>query len=296
VTPGDSGLEPWSPGETLAPREVAAEPAARPGPGQEIVIGGERVPIGAPVVLWTDRGGHDAYASGGFRPGRPAGSGREGAERAVDRLVLHYDVAGTSRRCFDVLSERGLSVHFLLDVDGTLYQTLDVGETAWHARGSNERSVGVEIAQIGAYPPGDPTLGAWYGRDRAGPRLTLPAWAGTGGIRTPGFVGRPARPARVRGRIHDRTLEQYDFTPEQYATLARLTAALVRALPRLPLAVPQGAGSRVRTDALPPGLVDSFRGVVGHYHLTPKKIDPGPAFDWERYLTETRELLGTPEP
>ncbi|MEM9559092.1 MAG: N-acetylmuramoyl-L-alanine amidase, partial [Planctomycetota bacterium] len=39
-------------------------------------------------------------------------------------------------------------------VDGTIYQTLDVTERAWHATKANSRSVGIEIAQIGAYPPG----------------------------------------------------------------------------------------------------------------------------------------------
>ena len=41
----------------------------------------------------------------------------------------------------------------VLDVDGTIYQTLDVRETCWHATKANPRSIGVEIAQIGAWPP-----------------------------------------------------------------------------------------------------------------------------------------------
>ena len=47
---------------------------------------------------------------------------------------------------------RGLSVHFMLDLDGTIYQTLDVKEQAWHATIANGRSIGIEIANIGAYP------------------------------------------------------------------------------------------------------------------------------------------------
>ena len=34
----------------------------------------------------------------------------------------------------------------MLDVDGTIYQTLDVKERAWHATTSNTRAVGIEIA------------------------------------------------------------------------------------------------------------------------------------------------------
>jgi len=37
-------------------------------------------------------------------------------------------------QCFKVLHDhRDLSVHFMLDLDGTIYQTLDLKERAWHA-------------------------------------------------------------------------------------------------------------------------------------------------------------------
>ena len=41
-------------------------------------------------------------------------------------------------------------MHFLLDLDGTIYQTLDLKERALHVGASNTRSVGVEIANLGA--------------------------------------------------------------------------------------------------------------------------------------------------
>jgi len=44
---------------------------------------------------------------------------------------MHYDVCGVSRQYFKVLHDyRGLSVHFMLDIDGTIYQTLDLNERA----------------------------------------------------------------------------------------------------------------------------------------------------------------------
>ena len=65
----------------------------------------------------------------------------------VDQFVIHFDVAGTSRRCFETLHDhRGLSVQFMLDVDGTIYQTLDLKESAWHATKANGRSVGIDNA------------------------------------------------------------------------------------------------------------------------------------------------------
>ena len=96
----------------------------------------------------------------------------------VDQFVMHYDVCGLSKTCFNVLHDhRGLSIHFMLDIDGTIYQTLDLKERAFHATTSNTRSVGVEIANMGAYPPSDTkVLNAWYQPDASGrPTITIPA-------------------------------------------------------------------------------------------------------------------------
>jgi len=299
--------------------EPEPEPAPRasqvPETGSSIVVGGRHVWIGAPVVLWFDPGGYDGYslalrfpddvpagpweAPSGlrYRPGRETERGRvtrrsspgEIAE-VVDQLVLHYDACGTSRRCFQVLHDRReLSVHFLLDVDGTLYQTLDLAETAWHARQANARSIGVEIANIGAYEPGRPSpLDEWYAADGER-RLVLPP--PPNGVRTPGFVGRPARAERVAGEVNGLRLEMHDFTPQQYETLARLTVALCRELPRLAPAAPRGADGRVRADALSDAELRAYSGILGHQHVSAGKYDPGPAFDWQRYLALVRSGL-----
>ena len=94
--------------------------------------------------------------------------------KVVDQFVIHFDARGTSKRCFEVLQDvRGLSVHFMLDLDGTIYQTLDLKEQAWHATIANGRSIGVEIANVGAYSPSSPSpLGQWY-RSEAGERTTI---------------------------------------------------------------------------------------------------------------------------
>ena len=119
--------------------------------GEEIMVGGQLFRTGPKVVLWTDPGGHNAYLSGHFeqRPGGP--QDRDALRPIVTQVILHYDVAGTSKRCFEVLEKRRLSSHFLLDLDGTVYQTLDLKERAWHAGKANNRSIGIEIANIRAY-------------------------------------------------------------------------------------------------------------------------------------------------
>jgi N-acetyl-anhydromuramyl-L-alanine amidase AmpD len=224
----------------------------------------------------------------------PAGDvSREALARAVDLFVLHYDVCGTSATTFRVLhDQRQVSVHFLLDVDGTVYQTLDLAAEAWHARQANPRSIGVEIAQIGAYPPagsGVPEpLARWYGKDAGGTRITIPPEYGDGGVRTRGFVGRPARPGLQRGTVNGEALVQYDFTREQYRSLVALTAALARAFPKIELDAPRDPDGRVLTRALTDAELERFHGIVGHWHVSSDKLDPGPAFDWEGFLAAVR--------
>lgn len=301
----------------LAP-EVLAETT-----GQEIIAAGERLFVGAPVVLWTDPDGYNAYETDlhfdrppigtetpppgklRYSPGRsdrrtgdelvPPGGSLLSLQRALDLFVLHYDVCGTSQTCFKVLHDRrALSVHFMIDIDGTIYQTLDLRDTAWHARQANDRSVGVEIAQIGAYPlSGDraAVLDRWYAEDENGARITLPKPASELGVRTPRFVGRPARPGRIRGRIQGEALQQYDFTPEQYDSLVKLTAALCRHFPNLEPDAPRDASGAVLNRRLPVDEEYEFRGICGHYHVSEQKTDPGPAFDWETFLTRVRTRL-----
>jgi len=300
--------------------------------GDEIMVCGQLFHTGAPVVLWTDPGGYDAYrvekrftpfaessweamAKAGKTPETPnryglrmkglsseqiegfRGGGWDLASlrEVVDQFVLHYDVCGTSRTCFRVLHDmRGLSVHFMLDIDGTIYQTLDLKERAWHATTSNDRSIGIEIAHIGAYGVGeaDP-LAKWYGEDAMGKtRITLPATAGDGGVRTARFVGYPARPELVVGTVQGRELRMYDFTQEQYDSLVKLTAVLCTVLPRIECDYPRDAAGALVTTKLPEEQLARYRGLLGHYHITENKIDPGPAMQWEMVVGEARRRMG----
>jgi len=270
--------------------------------GDEIIVAGKRFSTGTRVVTWREPGGYNGYAVKPAAHGRRTLGRTKATERTptlpelqkhVDRFVLHYDAAGLSRACFEILKKRGLSVHFLLDVDGTIYQTLDLQERAWHAGASNDRSIGIEIANIGAYAPVDAkTLGAWYRLGPAGQtRLVPPASAGDPRLLRPGAGSRPQRPDPVKGRIHERDLVQYDFTPEQYAALIKLTAALHRAFPRIRLDYPRDRSGRLLTTRLPESQLDDYRGLVGHFHLQTDKLDPGPAFQWDAVLNGAKREL-----
>ena len=133
----------------------------------------------------------------------------------------------------------------------------------------------------------------------AGTRRTSPAARGSGcrftsATRTcasaTSFRG-PRAKSRSRARSTDGSLLQYDFTEEQYRALIQLAAALCAVLPKIRPDAPRGADGLVRNDVLSEDEIAAFGGLVGHYHLTTSKIDPGPAFDWERVLGGVRAIL-----
>lgn len=312
----------------------ADEPAMAPGTplvrtGDEIMVCGQLFHTGTPVVLWLDPGGYDAYRverkfvapeEAGWEASQKAGLRspvrfgsrsvrlepeaaakvrEEGwnlptLQQVVDQFVIHYDVCGTSRRCFQVLHDsRGLSVQFMLDVDGTIYQTLDLKESAWHATSSNSRSVGIEIAHIGAYgTTGSSALDSWYSMGNDGQtRLTIPE-----ALRAPGFFNpqasfRPARNEPLVGNIQGRDLKQYDFTPEQYEALGKLTATLCQIFPKIECDYPRDSNGKLLPRKLPDDQLKAYQGVLGHYHIQTNKTDPGPAFDWDRVIKDARGYL-----
>jgi N-acetylmuramoyl-L-alanine amidase len=114
-------------------------------------------------------------------------------------------------------------------------------------------------------------------------------------VRTPGFVGRPARDELVRGTIQGDDLVQYDFTPEQYASLVKLAAVLCREFPAIRPDAPRDASGKVREAALSDEEWREFQGILGHFHVQTNKNDPGPAFDWERFLTAVRARMAENE-
>jgi N-acetylmuramoyl-L-alanine amidase len=212
----------------------------------------------------------------------------------VDQFVMHYDVCGTSEKCFNVLHDhRGLSVHFMLDIDGTIYQTLDLKERAWHATISNSRSIGIEIASIGAYTEKKKaTLDKWYHTDVDGVvHLAPPRTISSIAIRTKPFFGHPARPQLIKGNIQGVDLYQYDFTPQQYDSLIKLTATLCKVFPKIECRYPQDENCKLIPKMLPEKEWQDFHGVLGHYHVQLNKTDPGPAFDWEKVICGARKLL-----
>jgi N-acetylmuramoyl-L-alanine amidase len=304
---------------------LAPASAGEPKPvGDEIIVCGRRIHIGAPVVTWMDPGGYDAYKTErlfpttekdapatvklGFGPRRSAGFSPELRERArtgdidqaslqdmVDQFVIHFDACGTSRKCFEILHDRrGLAVQFMLDLDGTIYQTLDLKEGAWHATKANGRSVGVEIANVGAYASDENApFDKWYKTLPDGRTiLTVPGPADSNGIRDKSAVLAPIRPKPVTAMIQGKDRTQYDLTHHQYDSLIKLTAALHKTFPKIRLDYPRDGDGKLVRDALSKEVYDRYQGVLGHYHVQTNKCDPGPAFQFDKVIEGAKALGG----
>jgi N-acetyl-anhydromuramyl-L-alanine amidase AmpD len=302
--------------------------------GDEIIVAGKMVHTGTRVVTWMDPGGYDAYRTERrFAPFeesdfstskekvadlkspnrfnlRKAGLSPEEIERVrgggwdlpllqrvVDQFVLHFDVCGTSRQCFNILHDhRGLSVHFMLDVDGTIYQTLDLKERAYHATSSNTRSVGIEIANIGAYSSKEKApFDQWYKKEPNGQTtLIFPGkFTGSNRFYTPNFIGHPARPEPVAGTVQGHDMRQYDYTPQQYEALVKLTATLCKIFPKMKCDYPRDTEGKLVAKKLSDDVLNNYQGVMGHYHVQTNKTDPGPALQWD-YIIENARLILEP--
>ena len=204
-----------------------------------IVYNGNFTPIKwDKLVLWSERGGL-AARSGTYYDytGRP--------KRDVKLFVNHWDVCLSSTQCQKVLDKRGISVHFLIDNDGTIYQTLDLQHAAFHAGNVNRKSVGVEISNA-YYPKYQST----YVRK--------------------GFGERPVIEGK---RVHFSELDPFlGFYPVQIDALKALWSAVHSACD-VPYETPLNQFGKTSTVYEQKWTYGKERGFVSHYHVNKKKID-----------------------
>jgi len=192
------------------------------------------------VVLWSEQGGLETPAGHYYSySGRP--------KRNIRLFVNHWDVCLSSRSCQRVLDKRGASVHFLIDNDGTIYQTLDMQHGAWHAGSErvNRASVGVEISN--AYYT---KYQSWYEKNGFGERpLVKDAW------------------------VHGRKLDEFtDFYPVQIQALKALWKAIHKAT-EIPYEAPQNQFGSISTKYEQGVKYGNFSGFISHYHVSKNKID-----------------------
>jgi N-acetyl-anhydromuramyl-L-alanine amidase AmpD len=74
--------------------------------------------------------------------------GRNGT--AVDRIVIHVTDAPTAASTVNhfTRADASSSAHYLVDQNGEVIQLVSEADTAWHARGVNRRSIGIEHVAV----------------------------------------------------------------------------------------------------------------------------------------------------
>jgi N-acetylmuramoyl-L-alanine amidase len=253
-----------------------------------IVVCDRKFDIGTRVVLWSEPGGMSAYDTAAYetsdrRTGeitvvkgkryksRQALGGTPNLaklKKLVWQFALHHSGLYRSHDTYETLQQRGLSVHFICDDDGTLYQCLDVRERAYHIGTNNAMSVGVEIdsrAVAGQHP--DAYDDAHQRRYRVGPRRV------------------------VADTIHGMRMKGFDYSDAQYATIIKLGRALVEIFPLIkPDFSRNAAGDIIKTELADP---QQHHGFICHYQVTRKKIDPI-SFDFERFLAGLKGVAMKP--
>ena len=201
------------------------------------IIGGQQYYCTAPVLTWRDHGLE-------FQPGHGARERRE----TVELHVVHVTGGeGAPPRMFSTLEKRELGVEFAVDVDGTIWQFCDPLEVdTFDAGYVNRRSVGTEIVNYGY-------------RSR---RAEIP------------FRGRD-RPT-YETTIHGRRLRMARSWPVQIASLLALQETLA-SCPKLSIAraLPRDSRGELRTGLMTRQEVADYSGVIGHFHVSRSKIDPG---------------------
>jgi N-acetylmuramoyl-L-alanine amidase len=250
----------------------------------EIIIANQPFQIAAPVKNWRTSG-WDATVEACIRPTHPCKDGvtpygtgtintgkrryafrprlrkygknppLEAVKAVIKQFIFHHDGCADAAMCWEVLhNERGLSCHFIVDNDGTIYQTIDLAYMAYHAAEYNISSIGVEMSNRGAAKSKDDP---YYHHKRAITSCT----------------------------INNSKILCFDFTEAQKKSMRQLCSDLTHFLPNLPIEYPQSAPGQQSTDTL--GDAFSYAGYLGHYHCTRRKWDPGP-FNFKEFCEKLR--------
>lgn len=164
------------------------------------------------------------------------------SKRTDTRFVVLHQTGGEGggSQVFNVLKERNLSVQFTIDQSGTIFQYCDAQLRCSHAGSVNSHSIGIEIS------------------NRANEEAVHDKWPRTLASTT------------VRGKA----VKYADFYPAQYNAAYTLTKKLCEVY-GLPFEAPM-EGSKVSDKTLTSKYINDFKGFLGHYHLTDRKVDPFP--------------------
>lgn len=163
--------------------------------------------------------------------------------RSIRKIVIHWDVCKSTEDSIKVFKRRGLSTHFSIDQDGTIYQLVDINDRAFHAKGHNTYTIGIDLNN------------PYYlkHQDKDNPRPV------------------------IESKVHGHKLGKHlGFTKEQIESLIVLLDALCTEFD-IEFKTPEEAGESKEAKK------HSYKGIIGHYHLTKNKIDPS-GLDFQKII------------
>jgi N-acetyl-anhydromuramyl-L-alanine amidase AmpD len=170
-------------------------------------------------------------------------------------VVLYTARTETVAEAFETLQTNGQSTHFIIDGNGTVYQTLDLTLQANQNPRWDAESITIHLTN------------------------PLPDLAGGEGVG--GHLDRREVTGRVS--INGALRQSLTYTPAQHGALAALLRDLNDTFPGVAARYPATAVGEVIPNALaldPNSGGGPFRGVVAHWHLDSGTWAPGPGLDW----------------
>ena len=206
--------------------------------GNEIIFADMRVEIAAPVITWHEH-------SLTFKVGK--GARRRHPKQKIDIHCVHWTGGeGTARATHRTLTSRELGVEYLIDPWGIVWQFADPAKLdVFDVKTISPRSVGTEITNYGFRRPGQP-------------------------------IPRPGRDRPIyRTQLNGRARSFAAFTPWQLKALLALDAGLRTVCPAIKKQIPRNGNGRLIRRKLKKAELDNYSGVLGHFHVSSRKLDPG---------------------
>lgn len=185
------------------------------------------------VIIWTEK-----YAAKKYRANYD--------DRQPRLFINHWDAALSSASCHKILSDRGLSCHFLIDNDGTIIQCANTSHITYHAGNSNRYSIGCEISNAYYTRYQDRYISKGYGE----------------------------RPIIKNAYVHGKKMRDHlGFYPVQLEALKALWVA-ISSYYDIPIDTPADENGNEITTLYNPAF-STYKGFVHHYQVSSNKIDCG---------------------
>jgi N-acetyl-anhydromuramyl-L-alanine amidase AmpD len=198
--------------------------------------------------------------------------------RSPTMIVVHWDAALSSKSCYDILAKRGISTHFSIDNDGTIYQFVDSNDITWHS-GPTKQDREVLAKKNVQIPPKVSWNNISIGIDISNAYYLKYNDAYV----KRGFGPRPV----IKSKCHGMNLEHLGYYPAQVESFKKLIRVLCD-IYNIDLAYPTQSGkTELSTTISVDAIEGKFNGIVNHYNLTTNKIDTS-GFPIEKVVNELK--------